>query len=185
MMSLPLPCAMSFTPTGIDPRRPALSGAIKARSSEVTIFNIDDIGLSDEFIGLGTPGESGSPTIVSKVATIKSDRAPAKMAVGHNESELISSFLEDFKTGKNVIEETEKKAKKAKVRDKDLRVIDFRNGAKGIVTWAEIVKGEISRPSLELLTPARDLANELGNDTKVTTLIIGKNIGELAKELVA
>ena len=185
MMSLPLPCAMSFTPTGIDPRRPKLSGAIKARSSEITVFSIDDIGLSTDHIGLGTPGESGSPTIVSKVVTIKSERAPAKIASGHNESELVSSFMDDFKAGKNTLEAVEKKAKKAKARDEDLRVIDFRNGAKGIVTWAEIVKGQISRPSLELLTPARTLANELGNDTKVTTLLIGKNVGDLAKELVA
>ena len=186
MMSLPLPCAMSFTPTGIDPRRPNLSGAVKARTAEVTVFSIDDIGLSTDHIGLGTPGESGSPTIVSKVATIKSERAPAKMSTGHNESELLSSFYANFEAGKNTLEVVEKKAKKAKKKEEeDLRVIDFRKGAKGIITWAEIVKGKISRPSLELLTPARSLANELGNDTKVTTLIIGKDVDDLAKELVA
>ena len=185
MMSMPIPCAMSFTPTGIDPRRPKLSGAIKAKNAEITIFSIDDIGLGTEHIGLGVPGESGSPTIVSKVATIKSERAPAKMAAGHNENELISSFLDDFKAGKNSLEAKEAKAKKEKKRDESLRVIDFRNGAKGILTWAEVVKGQISRPSLELLTPARNLANDLGDDTKVTTLIIGKNIDNLAKELIA
>ncbi|MCF6310039.1 MAG: FAD-binding protein [Sulfurimonas sp.] len=185
MMSLPLPCAMSFTPTGIDPRRPKLSGAIKAKNSEITVFSIDDIGLGTEHIGLGTPGESGSPTIVSKVITIKSERAPAKMASGHNESELISNFLEDFKSGKNTIEVEEKKAKKAKAREEGLREIDFRNGAKGIITWAEVVKGQISRPSMELLTPARTLAEELGNDTKVTTLLIGKDVAGLAQELIA
>ncbi|OQX57758.1 MAG: electron transfer flavoprotein subunit alpha, partial [Helicobacteraceae bacterium 4484_230] len=57
MMSLPMPCALSLTPTGIPPRRPTLSGTISARNSEITVFNIDDIGLSDEKIGL-----SGSPT---------------------------------------------------------------------------------------------------------------------------
>ena len=185
MMSLPIPCAMSFTPTGVSPRRPKLSGAVKARNSEITVFSIDDIGLGTEHIGLGTPGESGSPTIVSKVVTIKSERAPAKIASGSNESELVSNFLNDFKDGKNTLEAEEKKAKKAKAREEDLRVIDFRNGAKGIITWAEVVKGQISRPSLELLTPARSLADELGNDTKVTTLLIGKDVGELAKELIA
>ena len=184
MMKLPMPCALSLTPTGIAPRRSTLSGAIKARNSTVTMFNIDDVGLSTEFIGLGTPGENGSPTIVSKVATIKSERAPAKMANGHNEKELISSFLSEFESGKNTLEVTEAKAKKVKKRDESLRVIDFRKGAKGILTWAEVVKGQISRPSLELLTPARDLANSLDEDTKVTSLIIGKNISELAKELI-
>jgi len=185
MMRLPLPCALSFTPTGIDPRRPTLAGAIKARNTDFTMFNIDDIGLGTEKIGLGTPGKDGSPTIVSKVATIKSERAPAKIASGHNESELISSFLDDFKAGKNTLEVKEKKAKKEKKRDESLKVVDFRNGAKGILTWAEVAGGKISRPSLELLTPARHLANQLGNDTKVTTLIIGKGVDDLAKELIS
>jgi electron transfer flavoprotein alpha subunit len=180
MMRLPLPCTLSFTPTGIDPRRPALSGAVRARHTDITMFNIDDINLSDENIGL-----SGSPTIVAKVANIKSERAPAKMAEGSNETELVNSLLNNIKSGKNTIEVKAKKAKKARKRPEGFEEVDFRNGAKGILTWAEVVKGKISRPSLELLTPARHLAKQLGNDTKVLTLIIGKNIGELAKELVA
>ncbi len=180
MMSLPLPCTLSFTPTGIPPRRPKLSGAVKARHSEITTFNIDDINLSDENIGL-----SGSPTIVAKVANIKSGRAEIKMAEGHNEVELVNSLLNNIKAGKNTIEVKEKKAKKAKKRPEGFEEVDFRNGAKGILTWAEVVKGKISRPSLELLTPARELAEQLGNNTKVMTLLIGKDIGDLAKELVA
>jgi electron transfer flavoprotein alpha subunit len=183
MMRLPLPCAMSFTPTGVDPRRKSLAGAMKASTAEIKMFSIDDIGLGTELIGLGTPGESGSPTIVSKVATIVSERAPAKMSTGHGD--LIASFMDNFESGKNTLEVKEKKAKKEKKRDETLKVIDFRKGAKGIITWAEVVKGQISRPSLELLTPARDLANDLGEGTKVTTLLIGKDVDELAKELVA
>jgi len=185
MMSLPIPCAMSFTPTGIDPRRPKLSGAIKARKAEIKMFSIDDIGLGTEHIGLGTPGESGSPTIVSKVATIKSERAPIVMCEGHSESELVNSLISNVKSGKNTLEVKEKKEKKEKKRDESLKVIDFRDGASGILTWAEVVKGQISRPSLELLTPARNLANSLEDGTKVTTLLIGKNVENLAKELIA
>ncbi len=180
MMRLPLPCALSFTPTGIDPRRPTLSGAVKARGSEVTVFNIDDVNLSDENIGL-----SGSPTIVAKVANIKSERAPIKMSEGHSESELVSSLMENVKAGKNTLEATEKKAKKAKKRPEGFEEVDFRNGASGILTWAEVVNGKISRPSLELLTPARDLASQLEEGTKVVTLLIGKDVQGLAKELIA
>jgi electron transfer flavoprotein alpha subunit len=185
IMSLPIPCAMSFTPTGIPPRRPSLSGAVRARKSEIKMFNIDDVNLGTDHIGIGVPGEGGSPTIVSKVATIKSERAPAKVAQGHNEVELVDSFLEQIKEGKNKLEVKEKKAKKAKKANDDLKRIDFRNGASGILTWAEVVKGEISRPSLELLTPARGLADSLEEGTKVTTVIIGKDIEPLAKELIA
>ncbi|EDZ62664.1 electron transfer flavoprotein, alpha subunit [Sulfurimonas gotlandica GD1] len=180
MMRLPLPCTLSFTPTGISPRRVSLSGAVKARNVNVTVFNIDDINLSDEKIGL-----SGSPTIVAKVANIVSERAPIKMCEGHNEAELVSSLIENMKSGKNTIEVKEKKTAKEKKRPEGFKEVDFRNGASGILTWAEVVNGKISRPSLELLTPARNLASDLGDNTKVMTLLIGKDISELAKELIA
>jgi electron transfer flavoprotein alpha subunit len=180
MMKLPLPCVLSFTPTGIPPRRPTLKGAVKARSSNLTIFNINDINLSDEKIGL-----SGSPTIVAKVANIKSERASAKMTSGHNEKELVEKFLADFKEGKNLLETKAAKAKKEVKRPDGFQEVDFRDGASGILTWAEVVNGKIARSSLELLTPAKELANQLGNDTKVMTLLIGKNVEPLAKELIA
>jgi electron transfer flavoprotein alpha subunit len=180
MMKLPIPCALSFTPTGVDPRRVTLAGAVKVRNKGITVFNIDDVHLSDEKIGL-----SGSPTIVAKVANIKSERAPIKMIDGHGESALVSGLVESMKAGKNTLEVKEKKEKKEKKRPEGFEEVDFRSGARGILTWAEVVKGEISRPSLELLTPARHLAEQLGNDTKVTTLLIGKDVKELAKVLIA
>jgi electron transfer flavoprotein alpha subunit len=61
--------------------------------------------------------------------------------------------------------------------------IKNRAGAKGILTWAEVTNGKVARPSIELLTPARHLADQLGNDTKITTLLIGKNVEPLAKTL--
>ena len=180
MMKLPLPCVLSFTPTGIPPRRPNLKGAVKARNTDIKVFNVDDINLSTEKIGL-----SGSPTIVAKVVSIKSERAPAKIVTGHNEKELVEKFLTDFKEGKNTFEVKEKKAKKEIKKPADYKVVDFRNGASGILTWAEVANGKITRPSLELLTPARHLASQLGNDTKVTTLLIGDKVKDLAKELIA
>ena len=65
----------------------------------------------------------------------------------------------------------------------DFPAVDIRNGAKGILTWAEITNGKIARPSIELLTPARNLANQLGEDTKIATVLIGKNIEPLAQTL--
>ena len=184
MMKLPTPCALSLTPTGIPPRRPGLTGAIRAKHSEVTVFNIDDIHLSDEKIGL-----SGSPTIVAKVQNIVSERAPVKMTKGQGTKELVSKLIEDMRSGKNVLETKEKAAKKeTKLPDYD--VVDFRKeayggqGATGILTWAEMAGEQISRPSLELLTPARELADTLG--TTVTTLLIGgSGIGEHAQTLIA
>lgn len=184
MMSLPKPCAVSLTPTGVPPRRPSLSGAIKAKDSKITMFSIDDISLSDEKIGL-----SGSPTIVAKVQNIVSERAPAIITEGHGEEELVENFINNIKKGKNTLESKEKKAEKEKKIPEDFEVVDFRKdayggkGASGILTWAEMAKGEVTRPSLELLTPARELADLLG--VKVTTLMIGKGIADQAKTLIA
>jgi electron transfer flavoprotein alpha subunit len=178
VLKLPIPCVISMTPTGIPPRKPSLSGAIRARNLEIKTFGIDDIGLGTEKIGI-----NGSPTIVVKVVEIVSERPPIKMSEGHTETELVDSLIRNLETGGNVLEKKEKAAKK-EVEQQDFPEKDFRNGARGILTWAEVTKGQISRPSLELLTPARNLANELGNDTKVMTVIIGKNVQPLAQTLI-
>src|SRR5665811_306274 len=178
ILKLPMPCVISLTPTGIPPRKPSLSGAIKARNLQITTFGIDDIGLGTEKIGI-----NGSPTIVVKVVNIVSERAPIVMSEGHNEAALVDSLIANFKKGGNVLEKKEKAVKK-EIEHPDFPDKDFRNGARGIITWAEVTNGKISRPSLELLTPARNLANQLGNDTKVLTLIIGKNARPLAQTLI-
>jgi electron transfer flavoprotein alpha subunit len=178
MLKLPIPCVISLTPTGIPPRKPSLSGAIKARNAKITTFGIDDIGLGIEKIGI-----NGSPTIVVKVVNIVSERPPITMSEGHNETALVDSLIANLRKGGNVLEPKEKAALK-EIERPDFPDKDFRNGARGIITWAEITNGKISRPSLELLTPARKLANQLGSDTKVLTLIIGKNVQPLAQTLI-
>ena len=178
MMKLPLPCVISLTPTGIPPRKPSLSGAIKARTLKITTFGIEDIGLGTEKIGI-----NGSPTIVAKVVNIVSERPPITMSEGHNEVTLVDSLIANLNKGGNVPEKKEKAAKK-EIERPDFPDKDFRNGARGILTWAEVTNGKISRPSIELLTPARNLATQLGDDTKVMTLVIGKNVRPFAQTLI-
>jgi len=178
MMKIPIPCVISLTPTGIPPRKPSLIGAIKARSLEIRTFGIDDIGLRSDKIGI-----IGSPTIVVKVVNIVSDRPPVTMAEGQNEASLVDSLIANLNKGRNILEKKVKAANQEIVRP-DFPEKDFRNGARGIITWAEVTNGKISRPSVELLTPARNLANQLGNGTKVMTLIIGKNVHPLAQTMI-
>jgi electron transfer flavoprotein alpha subunit len=178
MMKLPMPCVISLTPTGIPPRKPSLSGAIKARNLKITTFGIDDIGLGTEKIGI-----NGSPTIVAKVINIVSERPPITMSEGHNEAALVDSLIANLKKGGNVLVKKDAEAKKESERP-DFPEKDFRDGARGILTWAEVTNGNISRPSLELLTPARNLAKQLGEGTKVMTLMIGKNVQQLAQTLI-
>ncbi len=178
LMNLPMPCVISLTPTGIPPRKQSLSGAIKARNLQITTFGIDDIGLGTEKIGI-----SGSPTIVAKVVNMVSERPPITLAEGHNEVALVDSLIANLAKGGNVLEKKEALEKK-EVDRPDFPNKDFRNGASGIITWAEVTNGTISRPSLELLTPARHLASQLGDNTKVMTLIIGKKVESLTQTLI-
>jgi len=177
IMKLPMPCTISLTPTGIPPRKPSLTGAIKARNAKITVFGIDDIGLGTEKIGI-----NGSPTIVANVVNIVSERAPIILSEGHTDSALVDSLISNFKKGANVLEKKETAEKKI-IEKPEFPYYDNRNGAKGIITWAEVTNGIIARPSIELLTPARKLANQLGIDTKIMTLLIGKNVQHLAKTL--
>lgn len=177
MMKLPMPCTISLTPTGIPPRKPSLTGAIKARNAQITVFGIDDIGLGTEKIGLG-----GSPTIVANVVNIVSERPPIIMSTGHDDATVVNSLITNFDKGGNVMVKKEQAEKKVS-ETPDFPYYDNRNGAKGILTWAETANGEITRPSIELLTPARKLAGQLGNDTKIMTLLIGKDVKKLAPVL--
>jgi electron transfer flavoprotein alpha subunit len=187
MMQLPIPCLISLTPTGIPPRKPSLVGAIKARNVAVKVFGVEDIHLGTEKIGLG-----GSPTIVAAVANIESERPPIVLSEGTTESALMDSLIANMKKGGNVLQRKEVK-EKAKKEKPDFPVIDTRGGNKHILTWAEIAGGQIARPSLELFTPARHLAGQLnetasfrgqeGNDTKIKTILIGKNVAPLAQTL--
>lgn len=178
MMKLPMPCVISLTATGIPPRKPSLSGAIKARNAAITTLGVDDIHLGTEKIGI-----NGSPTIVAKVVNIVSERAPITMSEGHNEASLVDSLITNFNKGGNTLQKKEETAKKETERP-DYPEKDFRDGSRGILTWAEITNGNVSRPSLELLSPARKLATQLGNETKVMTLLIGKNVQPLAQTLI-
>ncbi|MDR1683558.1 MAG: electron transfer flavoprotein subunit alpha, partial [Candidatus Symbiothrix sp.] len=177
MLQLPMPCLISLTPTGIRPRKPSLSGAIKARHTAAKVFGVDDIQLSTEKIGL-----SGSPTIVAAVANIESERPPIVLSDGHNEKSLVDSLIANIKKGGNVLQRKEPK-EKAEKETPDFPVIDTRGNNKHILTWVEIVNGQVARPSLELFTPARRLAEQLGDDTKIKTVLIGKNVAPLVQTL--
>ncbi|MCF6173459.1 MAG: electron transfer flavoprotein subunit alpha/FixB family protein, partial [Campylobacteraceae bacterium] len=120
----------------------------------------------------------------AKVINIKSERAPIIFSKGDSSEALVRNLIENISSGKNTLEVKEKKEVKVKVAPDNYEKVDFRDGASGILTWAELANGQITRPSLELLTPAKNLAASLGNDTKVRTLLIGKDVKDLANELI-
>lgn len=174
MMQLPMPCVISMTPTGIPPRKPSLSGAIKARHAKINVFGVDDVHVNTEKIGL-----SGSPTIVANVVNIVSERPPVTFCEGHTETELVDNLIENMKKVKSPLTKEKTETTEKKTAEKpDFPYYDDRNGARGILTWAELANGKVVRPSLELLTPARHLADQLGEDTKIITLLIGHHVDD-------
>jgi electron transfer flavoprotein alpha subunit len=177
-LRLPIPCVVSLAPTGIPPRKPSLAGAVRASKAEVKVLSADDVGVDVSKVGI-----SGSPTIVANVENLTSDRPPVSMSEGSGGAgTLVDGFIERFEKGGNAPVAKVGKAQK-EVERPDFPEVDPRGENKGILTWAEVTGDRVARPSLELLTPARHLAEQLGNDTKITTALIGKNVAGLADTL--
>ena len=74
-----LPAVLTVTRELNTPRTLSFSGIIKARRRQITQWGLDDLGLSEEKVGL-----KGSPTIVSKMTSQESKRE-AEMIVGTRE----------------------------------------------------------------------------------------------------
>ncbi|MBN1687573.1 MAG: FAD-binding protein, partial [Candidatus Omnitrophica bacterium] len=186
VIKLPIPCLLSITPTATVARRPSLLGAMKARKAEIGIWNIDQIGVRADQVGL-----NGSPTIVAKVVDIERERPPVVMISGTQPADFANGLAqevekvskEDPHSGK-VDATAEKKVEAEKVQKKpDFPLVDFRDGARGIMTWVEMHGKTPTRSSLEILNPARELADQL--ETKVTAVMIGHQVKEAAQDIIA
>lgn len=184
-LEVPIPCIISVAPTATPARRPSLIGAIKARESKLEMFNLEQIGLETTYIGL-----NGSPTVVSKVVDIKHNRQQVTMLEGNTPEEKCSGLIKLFngKSKENLsdLPKLENKEVQAPVKEIDTDkypLVDFRKGARGILTWVEMNGDQIARSSLEILNPAQKLAKEL--DTKVTSVLIGENVSSFANQVIA
>ncbi len=185
-LKVPVPCIISMAPTSILLRRPTLSGAIRARATQLEVYTLDHIGLNPEAVGL-----AGSPTVVAKAVNIEHSRAAVMMIEGRDMAEKTGRLLEAFSGASAPHAPEPAKPAQAPVPaataaplagDKFPRV-DFREGAKGILTWVEVTGQNVSRSSLEILNPARKLADELG--TSITAVLIGDNVNALAPQVIA
>lgn len=189
-LQVPIPCIISVAPTAIHARRPSLSGAIKSREVPIETFNIDQAGLPPESAGI-----PGSPTLVSKVVNIKRSRPPVTMIDGGSLEVTGNLVMQAFEKGlagdtpaqpfAEEPDEEEADPKEAALLAKAATFprVDFREGARGVLTWVEMHGDQISRSSLEILNPARKLADHL--ETKVTSILIGDGVTSLAKQIIA
>lgn len=188
VLKVPIPCLISIAPTATPARRPSLKGAIRAKNTKTEIWTLDQTGADTSVVGL-----NGSPTLVSKVVDIQKDRLPVNLISGHEAKNLVEELVSEIEKIKDKIggEQTgpsdaddEKSVSGEKIKtDVNFPRVDFRNGARGILTWIEM-HGQIpARSSLEILNPARKLADQL--QTQVTAVVTGQNIKSIAPEIIA
>ncbi len=70
-------------------------------------------------------------------------------------------------------------------REKNIPLVDLRNGARGILTWAQTDGPVLADAALELIGEARRIAEKLDPDSRtVSTIIIGKNVKQYAETLI-
>ena len=183
-LKVPIPCVISVSPFATPPRRPSLVGAVRSGQVQIETYNLDQIGLSADHVGL-----EGSPTVVSRVVNIKHDRPPVQMVDGKDSRERILNLTQILKkrlklqpSNPNILGKASQEDREQSKQDIFPRV-DFRNGSRGILTWMEIQGGGITRSSMEILNPARKLADEL--NTSVTSVLIGEGLRGMAEQIIA
>ena len=186
-LKIPIPCIISVAPSSIPARRSSLVDTIRARQIKLEVFTLDQIGLTGEQVGL-----AGSPTIVAKAVSVERNRPPVTMLNGSRVEDTAAKLIDVLEnvskaqaapkkeetSGEAAAPEADPAAKQSKYPR-----VDFRNGAKGILTWIEVYGNKAASSSLEILNPARKLAEEL--NTTVTSVIIGDNISHLAPQVIA
>jgi len=69
LVQVEMPAVFTVTYKANTPRKLSFSGIIKSRKKEITTWALDDLGVSEEFVGL-----KGSPTMVSDLTIVESRR---------------------------------------------------------------------------------------------------------------
>lgn len=189
-LSVPIPCVISVAPSSIPARRPVLDSAVRAKAAKLEVYTLDHIGLSPDVVGLG-----GSPTVVAKAVNVERNRPSVTMLDGANEAQFCASLASVFSANGTADAAKKNDAPKegapaaaagapaAETAASKFPRVDFRKGASGIMTWIEMPGGKPASSSLEILNPARKLAQEL--NTKVTSIIIGDNVSGFAPQVIA
>ncbi|MHA2275636.1 MAG: electron transfer flavoprotein subunit alpha/FixB family protein, partial [Candidatus Kariarchaeaceae archaeon] len=81
--------------------------------------------------------------------------------------------------------EDEEKLQKRMDRDKDIPFVDLREGARGIITWAQMDGTDLSHAALEIIGEATRVSKKMDEDSRtISTVIIGYGASNHAKTLI-
>ncbi len=89
---VPLPALLTITNTANKPRGPRLKYAMRARKKEISVYSVDDIGLTAEEVGA-----LGSPTLVYRVKNVTHDRPPCQFMEGETVEEKVEMLAQKLR----------------------------------------------------------------------------------------
>jgi len=184
-LRLPIPCVVAIAPTATPPRRPSLGGAMRAKKVVIERLDLQQIGVSVDQVGL-----DGSPTLVAKVVNVERHRPPVALAAGDTPARLVADLCAKMDrpttfamTPPAVLSQEAPDEEAGPDQGRRYPKVDFRNGARGILTWVEMHGMSPARPSIEILAPARRLADQL--EARVVAVMIGCGIREAVPAIIA
>ncbi len=172
-----LPAVLTITEEANKPRRFTIEGMLKAERTKIEVWNKDKIQADPNLLGL-----KGSPTIVKKVFP-PPGRKQGEMFDGTNDPQAAARWLTQKLMGVHVLEKgrQESSTPVPPIANNNVTTQSTGNGKFGEVwVFVEHLHGKSIQVPWELLGEGRRLANIYG--TKLGALVIGHNVGHLAKE---
>ncbi len=85
----PIPVMLSIHTAANTPRGPSLGAALRTSEDNITVYSVEQIGLTKEEVGV-----AGSPTIVSRVLNVVIDRPPVELFNEGSATERVGKLLE-------------------------------------------------------------------------------------------
>jgi electron transfer flavoprotein alpha subunit len=173
-----LPAVLTITEEANKPRKFTIEGMLKAERTKIEVWNKDKIQADPNLLGL-----KGSPTIVKKVFP-PPGRKQGEIFDGTNDPQGAAKWLTQKLIGAHVLGkgrlDTVKSASQTS-NGNNVTIKTAGNGNYGEVwIFVEHFHGRSIQVPWELLGEGRRLANIYG--TKLGALVIGHNVGHLAKE---
>jgi len=173
-----LPAVLTITEEANKPRKFTIEGMLKAERTKIEVWNKDKIQADPNLLGL-----KGSPTIVKKVFP-PPGRKQGEIFDGTNDPQGASRWLTQRLIGAHVLGkgrlDTATSVSQAS-NGNNVITKAAGNGKYGEVwIFVEHLHGRSIQVPWELLGEGRRLANIYG--TKLGALVIGHNVGHLAKE---
>ncbi|MGA3108446.1 MAG: FAD-binding protein [Candidatus Bathyarchaeia archaeon] len=173
-----LPAVLTITEEANKPRKFTIEGMLKAERTQIEVWNKDKIQADPNLLGL-----KGSPTIVKKVFP-PPGRKQGEAFDGTNDPQGAAKWLTQKLIGARVLGKGRQDTSTPVSQTSNGNNVTAQatgNGKFGEVwVFVEHLHGKSIQVPWELLGEGRRLANIYG--TKLGALVIGHNVGHLAKE---